>query len=367
LFAIPGALRPWPAGAETGKAKSDATHRFRCDSWRCRRSPRGSQAWIARAGSPAEGAHHSAHPASTQWHRDRDLELERIHAFLAIHDRIRHYRSLVSGPTDYVLGTHDPEADRLRVQHELWLDEASRAWDAIGVTSGARVIDLGCGPGLVTEALAARVGPSGRAVGIELSPAFAAQARARCARFGSAVAIEEVDLSASQLPGDLRTCFDAAWIRWLLMFLPDPGRVLSLAHQALRPGGMIAIHEYIHYSTYGLLDGGPRIAEFVQHAMASFRKSGGDANVARRLPALLTKHGFELVQVRPIARVARPSDALWQWPAGFVRTYAPRLVELGYSDHEWLESTLAELSAAERDSSSVLMCPTLLEVVARRL
>ncbi len=272
----------------------------------------------------------------------------------------------MSRPTDYVLGTHDPEADRLRVQHELWLDEASRAWVTIGVAPGAHVIDLGCGPGLVTEALAERVGPSGLAVGIELSPAFASQARARCARFGSSASIEELDLAASHLPPTLHRQFDAAWIRWLLMFLPDPGRVLSLAHEALRPGGLIGIHEYVNYPTYGLLDGGPRLAEFVQHAMASFGKGGGDANVAKRLPTLLALHGFELVHVRPIARVARPCDPLWQWPAGFVRTYAPRLVELGFADQAWLRATLDELTAAERDPSSVLMCPTLLELVARR-
>jgi SAM-dependent methyltransferase len=272
----------------------------------------------------------------------------------------------VNQPTDYVLGTHDPEANRLRVQHELWLDEASRAWDAIGVAPGARVIDLGCGPGLVTEELAERAGPTGRVVGIELSPNFAAQARARCARFGSAAAIEELDIAAAHLPAALHRQFDAAWIRWLLMFLPDPGRVLWLAHEALEPEGLLAIHEYVHYPTYGLFHDGPRIAEFVHHAMASFSKGGGDANVARRLPALLAMHGFELVHARPIARVARPGDPLWNWPAGFVRTYAPRLVELGFANDAWLEATLAELTAAERDPSSVLMCPTLLELVARR-
>jgi hypothetical protein len=122
----------------------------------------------------------------------------------------------------------------------------------------------------------------------------------------------------------------------------------------------------VHYPTYGLLGGGPRIAEFVQHAMASFAAGGGDANVARRLPAMLAIHGLELVHARPIARTARPADPLWHWPAGFIRTYAPRLVELGFADQAWLEATLAELTAAERDPSSVLMCPTLLEIVARR-
>jgi SAM-dependent methyltransferase len=127
----------------------------------------------------------------------------------------------VNQPIDCVLGTHDPEADRLRVQHELWLDEPSRARKAIGVAPGARVIDPGCGPGLVTEALAERVGPTGRVVGIQLSPNFAAQARARCARFGSAAAIEELDLAVSHLPSTLHRRLDAAWIlhAWLFTWL----------------------------------------------------------------------------------------------------------------------------------------------------
>jgi SAM-dependent methyltransferase len=272
----------------------------------------------------------------------------------------------MTSPTDYVLGTHDPEAERLRVQHELWLDEAARAWDAIGAVAGASVIDIGCGPGLVTEALAERVMPGGGVTGLELSPAFSQQARERCARFGDAASIVEFDVLQARMPVDLHGTMDAAWIRWLLMFLPEPGRVLDLVRQALRPGGFVAIHEYVHYPTYGLLGGGPRIAEFVQHAMASFVRAGGDANIARRLPAMLAIHGLELVHARPIARVARPQEPLWQWPAGFIRTYAPRLVELGFADQAWLEATLAELTAAERDPSSVLMCPTLLEIVARR-
>lgn len=272
----------------------------------------------------------------------------------------------MSTPTEYVLGTHAPERDRLETQHGLWLDEAQRAWDAIGARPGARVLDVGCGPGLVTEALAERVAPGGCVTGLERSPAFTQQARERCARLGDAASIIEFDVMQTPLPDHLHGTMDAAWIRWLLMFLPDPGRALALVRDALRPGGLVAIHEYVDYGTYGLLRDGPRIAQFVQHAIASFSREGGDANVARHLPSLLAMHGFDLVSARPIARIATPNERLWQWPAGFIRTYAPRLVELGFADQAWLEATLAELTTAERDPSSMLMCPTLLELVARR-
>jgi SAM-dependent methyltransferase len=268
--------------------------------------------------------------------------------------------------TEYVLGTHNAERDRLVRQHELWLDEASRAWALAGVAPGSRVLDLGCGPGLATESLLTFVGPKGHVAGIEISPVFAAQARERCAAAGrNDVAIRELDLMSGELPVDMNESFDVVWCRWLAMFVREPARIIDAARSALVKGGRVAFHEYVNYGTYSLHPSGPRVAEFVSHAIASFARDGGDAHVARRLPSLLTQRGFEILSLRPIARVGRPGESLWNWPAGFARTYAPRLVALGYVDQAWHDSLLAELAAAEKDPGAFFVAPTVLEIVAR--
>jgi ubiquinone/menaquinone biosynthesis C-methylase UbiE len=73
-------------------------------------------------------------------------------------------------------------------QAQTWLDvEAAfeefaeapgrAAMDLLGLRSGERVLDVGCGGGPTTLVLAARVGPEGEAVGLDISDALLRSAR----------------------------------------------------------------------------------------------------------------------------------------------------------------------------------------------
>jgi hypothetical protein len=57
---------------------------------------------------------------------------------------------------------------------------------------------------------------------------------------------------------------------------------------------------------------------------------------------------------------------LWRWPAGFVRTNVPRLVELGLRDQAWGERVLRALDDAEAQPASIFVTPTVLELIAVR-
>ena len=46
-----------------------------------------------------------------------------------------------------------------------------------GIVPGARVLDVGCGTGAATVAVAARAGPSGRTIGLDPNPEMLAVAR----------------------------------------------------------------------------------------------------------------------------------------------------------------------------------------------
>jgi hypothetical protein len=75
---------------------------------------------------------------------------------------------------------------------------------------------------------------------------------------------------------------------------------------------------------------------------------------------------MKVTALRPIARVARPADPLWHWPAGFIRTYAPRLVALGLATRQWEEELLAEIETAATQPGAFLVAPTVMEIVAER-
>jgi SAM-dependent methyltransferase len=269
---------------------------------------------------------------------------------------------------DYVLGTHNDEHARLGMQHSLWQEFVLDAWKRAGICTGTRVVDVGAGPGFATMDLADIVGGTGHVTAVEISSKFAQEVKDQAnARGLNNVSVHILDLMHDDIP--LATAgaeFDAAWCRWVCMFVPDVGALVRRVHNALRAGGVAVFHEYVHYETYGLQPPTPGIDSFTQAAMKSFSARGGNANIAGTLLKELRQHGFETMSIKPIARAARPHEPLWQWPAGFIRTYLPRLIELGQVDNAFAANVLAELARAEQDPQSIMLTPTVLEIIARK-
>lgn len=108
----------------------------------------------------------------------------------------------------------------------------------LGVAPGERVLDVGCGSGAVTRALAQRVGPSGRAVGVDASAALLKVARelANKAGLGATIEFKEGDCRALPFPDAL---FDAAVAATTLSHVPDPRRALAEMVRVTRPGGHV--------------------------------------------------------------------------------------------------------------------------------
>ena len=132
-------------------------------------------------------------------------------------DRFVQYRDiLVAG-----LGAHGDEALRLNPPQE-----------------GQRVLDIGCGFGDTTQQIAAMVGPSGEAVGVDAAKNFidasigeAEEAGVKNARFfGADVQVD-----------DLRGPYDAAFSRMGTMFFISPVAALRNVCKSLTPGAKLTM------------------------------------------------------------------------------------------------------------------------------
>jgi SAM-dependent methyltransferase len=265
---------------------------------------------------------------------------------------------------DYVLGTHDDEIDRLGLQHRVWRPRASDAWRRAGFTVGQTILDVGCGPGHASIDLAEIVGPQGRVVAVDRSRRFLDALRSAACRRGLAnIEIAERDLDDAAFPV---TMADGAWVRWVLSFVRRPRAVLARIAEALRPGGVLVVHEYLHYATWRLAPRSPDFEEFVRVVMQSWRENGGEPDIGLDLPRWLEEAGFAVDTLRPIVDVVQPSDGIWQWPKAFVEIGLRRLVELGHLTADGAASVTRALAAAEADPASRMVTPALIEILARR-
>lgn len=266
---------------------------------------------------------------------------------------------------EYVLGTHDDELLRLGQQHEVWRAIAHSCWSAAGIGPGSRVVDVGAGPGFATFDLAELVGAQGSVVALECSQRFLAATRDRCQGL-TQVAVHDFDLmNETPLPvSDV----DATWCRWVGSFVSSPQTLVDKIHAALRIGGVAVFHEYVDYSSFRILPPRPAIREFVDHVMSSWRAAGGEPDIARQLPALLCgQERFRILRAVPHVLTSRPGEAVWNWPAEFIRINVRRLQSLERVDAAWSARVVSALAAAERNSNSVMITPMLLEIVAEKL
>jgi protein-L-isoaspartate O-methyltransferase len=265
---------------------------------------------------------------------------------------------------DYFLGTHDEELLRLGLQHRVWRPTVLECWRRAGVGPGARVLDVGAGPGYAAADLAEIVGPEGEVVAVERSRRFVAAGRAMLASHGFGnVRYHEIDLMVDALPA---TGFDASWCRWVACFVSSPTMLIDKIAAAVRPGGVAIFHEYVRYDTFRISTAGPRMDEFVRQVEQGWRAAGGEPNVAPAVVALLQERGFSIRDAIPRVFCARPGDEAWQWPASFVDIHLKHQLELGRIQSAWADAVRAELAEAEQRAASLMITPMVLEIVAEK-
>lgn len=113
--------------------------------------------------------------------------------------------------------------------------------DFAGVADGEKVLDVGCGTGSLTFALAdaARLE---EIAAIDYSPVFVEEAIRR--NTDPRIKIREADACA--LPFEDRT-FDRAFALLVLHFVPEAGKAVAEMRRAVRPGGVVAAAVWDHF------------------------------------------------------------------------------------------------------------------------
>jgi SAM-dependent methyltransferase len=155
-----------------------------------------------------------------------------------------------------------------------------------GLAAGETVLDLGSGAGIDCFLAARAVGPSGRVIGVDMTPAMVEKARANAARHGYANVefrlgeIEALPVADASVDAIISNC--------VINLSPDKPRVFREAMRALKPGGRLLVSDLVLNR---------EIAPEARRSVALYVGCVAGASLREEYLALVRQAGFERVEV----------------------------------------------------------------------
>jgi SAM-dependent methyltransferase len=199
--------------------------------------------------------------------------------------------------TEYTYQLSDAELGRYRAMAAHALAREDTLWTAAGIVPGARVVDLGCGPGTFLADLADRVGSLGRVAGVDDAEEAVRTAGAMVEQLDLRGRVDIV-LARAEDTGLPAGSFDVAFMRNVLVH-NGPSLNVILQHVAalLRPGGHLLS---VEPDVTGLLipDTAPDEQDLEHRWITMMRKRGNDPALGRQLAAVLAQAGFRVDAVQ---------------------------------------------------------------------
>ncbi|MEL7346838.1 MAG: methyltransferase domain-containing protein [Pseudomonadota bacterium] len=194
--------------------------------------------------------------------------------------------------------TPDWSAARYARDARFVADLATPVLDLLGPVQGLEVLDLGCGDGPMTAALAAR---GARVTGVDASADMVAATQAR------GLTAQQADGQALPFEGAFDAVFSNAAIHWM----PDQDAVIAGIARALRPGGVLVAEQ----------GGQGNVAAIRTALIAALAEEGIDTTLdevwafpsAPAQRARLERHGFTVEHCDLIPRPTRVDAGMEAW------------------------------------------------------
>jgi ubiquinone/menaquinone biosynthesis C-methylase UbiE len=254
----------------------------------------------------------------------------------------------------------DPAREAANEQMALWNGRSGNAWvdlqvaldqlflplehmmvEAVSAGSHRDVLDVGCGTGSTTLAIARRLGSQGRAVGIDISEPMLGLARARAERERVAATFVRAD---AQTYAFEPATFDLIVSRFGVMFFADFVRAFANLRQAVKKGGAIQVITWRSPAENPFMTTAERAAAPLLPNMPPRRADGPGQFAladAQRVRRIMRESGWGEIDIQP-------ADVPCVLPEHDLQHYVARLGPVGAFLQDADERTRARVSEAVR-------------------
>ena len=218
----------------------------------------------------------------------------------------------------YVHGYHPRENIRLQDQANALVELLH--FDT-SYPADSRVLEAGCGVGAQTVTLA-RNSPNALITSIDISADSIAQAKRNVETAGiTNVQFQQADIF--DLPFGSES-FDHIFVCFVLEHLSKPVEALQILKRLLKNDGTITVIEGDHGSTYFYPDSADA-HRAIQCQVELQKRAGGNAMIGRELYPILTRAGFDAIQVSP--RLVYVDSSKPQLIEGFTKNTFTAMIE----------------------------------------
>lgn len=247
---------------------------------------------------------------------------------------------------DSVLQQFGAETQARRVEALYLTADVVRQREAtlvhLALRAGERVLDVGCGPGLLAQSAAAAVGAGGEVCGVDLSASMVALARQRCAQLPW-VAFDVADAVALPHPAER---FDVVACTQVLEYVPDVDGALDELKRVLRPGGRLALVDTDWESCVWASADPARM----RRMLAAWDSHCAHPQLPRVLGPMLARHGFRVEKVEALA-IVNAMDATNTYSEGMMAMIADHAVRREsveeFDARAWLDDLRGRIGRGE--------------------